>query len=244
MSFRFKQFSVDDSRCAMKVGTDGVLLGAWLSITTRKKKIAVLDIGTGSGLVALMLAQRFPSATITAIDIDNEAILQASSNFASSPWTDRLNAINVPLQDFLPDEHFDLIVSNPPYFVNSLKNPDAARSTARHTGSLSYEDLIRHSNRLLDPYGSLALVLPAEAEEPIISLAKSYDFYPIQLTRVSTRRGKEPKRILVTFSKEQMYYCEQGALAPECYTTSLCLSHSADGRRSEEYKELTKDFYL
>ena len=153
MSFRFKQFFADDSRCAMKVGTDGVLLGAWAPVDNFKSQAdcRVLDIGTGCGLVALMLAQRLPMARITAIDIDSEAALQAADNFSRSPWSDRLDAVCSSAQAVSRSlsslgniaGSFHLIVSNPPYFRNSLKNPDAARTLARHSDTLSMSDLLK-----------------------------------------------------------------------------------------------------
>ena len=133
----------------MKVGTDGVLLGAWCPVSSQASSFKVLDVGTGSGLIALMLAQRLPEAKITAIDIDAGAVEQAAYNFGMSPWADRLNCQQISLQDLEGEGVYDLIVSNPPYFQDSLKNPDSQRAIARHTDTLSYDELLKHSARLL-----------------------------------------------------------------------------------------------
>ena len=273
-NFRFKQFEVWHDKCAMKVGTDGVLLGAWCPIgefrslgvqefrrvqefrsTSEQAQsaseplppIKVLDIGTGSGLIALMLAQRLSSLytlhpmpyTIHAIDIDAGAVEQSRFNFAQSPWAKHLVCKQSALQDYQAEESFDLIVSNPPYFQASLKNPDQARATARHTDLLSYGELIRHAARLLSERGVLALILPAEAEPEIIALAKEQELYPTHLTYVHSKPGKEAKRILIAFSPSRLIPPSPNSLSP-----SHLYIESASSPRSEEYQELTKEFYL
>ncbi len=229
MSFLFKQFKVNDEHCAMKVGTDGVLLGAWANSTCTR----VLDIGTGSGLIALMLAQRFSESHIIGIDIDSAAIEQARNNFALSPWHNRLTASCMALQDF-QDTPFDLIVSNPPYFQNSLKAPNAQRSQARHTDTLSYAQLIKHAARLLTQNGCLALILPIEAEREIIALAASEALYHSHICRVRGHENKPFKRILISFTHE---LCSLPA------EETLTLTDSQN-QRSEAYTQLTRDFYL
>jgi len=261
--FRFKQFTVWHDRCAMKVGTDGVLLGAWCCQSGNREKVIgnkgtseavrILDVGTGSGLIALMIAQRFPEAQIDAIDIAPDAIEQATYNFSLSPWSDRLHAHLCPLQQVSPlrgdleGSSYSLIVSNPPYFVSSLKNPDHGRELARHTDTLSYTDLLQHSARLLSDNGTLALILPASEEQNIIRLAATYGLYPTRLTRVFSKPTKStPIRILIEFSPRT---CSSSAAS--CSEASsklplisaLCLE-SPTSPRSEEYAELTKDFYL
>ena len=247
-NFRFKQFTVWHDRCAMKVGTDGVLLGAWSPLPEEGEhsKAAilnalkgcsngskVLDVGTGSGLIALMLAQRIEGAQITAFDIDSGAVEQAKYNFSQSPWSDRLRCQQTALQDLKGEAIFDLIVSNPPYFQDSLKNPDSKRAMARHTDSLSYNELLAHSARLLTDNGILALVLPIEAEQQIIALAKTHRLYPTHITHVYPKPGKAAKRLLI-------------ALSPITSNISYCTLtlESENAPRSEEYKELTKEFYL
>ena len=150
--FKFRQFTIWHDRCAMKVGTDGVLLGAWAG---QDRPGEILDIGTGSGLIALMLAQRFPQARITGIDCDRDAVMQARENFAGSPWSGRLRAIHTSLQNYChgqeaASERFSLIVSNPPFYDNTLTNPDSRRCTARHTGGLPHDELLLLSAGLLD----------------------------------------------------------------------------------------------
>ncbi|MCQ2341993.1 MAG: methyltransferase [Paludibacteraceae bacterium] len=252
-NFRFKQFTVWHDRCAMKVGTDGVLLGAWCTPILQLAdspilRFTILDVGTGSGLIALMLAQRCPNAHIDAIDIDKDAVEQAKDNFAQSPWTNRLAAHLSSLQSWQPDLpiprltdsplKYDLVVSNPPYFVDSLKNPDKGRELARHTDTLSYEELICHAARLLKEQGNLALVLPAIAEEEIIRLASDYGLFPTRLTRVFSKPGRPlPIRILIEFVKSSSK-SEGGTEEHSLYI------ESAHSPRSEEYAEMTKDFYL
>ena len=244
--FRFKQFTVWHDRCAMKVGTDGVLLGAWCPVDSRAssskssksfKGFKVLDVGTGSGLIALMLAQRIEGAQITTIDIDAGAVEQAKYNFSVSPWSDRLECYQQALQELEGEGIYDLIVSNPPYFQDSLKNPDSQRAMARHTDTLSYEELLKHSARLLTQEGILALVLPIEAEQQIIALAQIYGLYPTHITHVYPKPGKAAKRILIAFSPSPLAY----RLSPIAYSLTL---ESETAPRSEAYKELTKEFYL
>ena len=243
--FRFKQFTVWHDRCAMKVGTDGVLLGAWAGASESSEGASqpaiisaierILDIGTGSGLVALMLAQRFHNAFIDGIDIDSSAVLQAQDNFSASPFSPRLRAYSSPLQDWQPQEKYDLIVSNPPYFSNSLLCPDNARTNARHDNTLSFAELFEHSDRLLSPYGTLALVLPADAEKEILALSRLHHLYCVRLCRVHTTAAKPAKRILIAFSRQAL----SCPLTPE----TLCLSENGLPR-SAAYSALTQAFYL
>ena len=241
--FRFKQFTVWHDRCAMKVGTDGVLLGAWCPVDSRAsssksfKGFKVLDVGTGSGLIALMLAQRIQGAQITAIDIDAGAVEQAKYNFGVSPWADRLECHQTALQEVEGEGIYDWIVSNPPYFQDSLKNPDSQRAMARHTDTLSYEELLKHGARLLTKEGILALVLPIEAEQQIITLAQSLGLYPTHITHVYPKPGKAAKRLLIAFSPSPLAY----SLSPIANSLTL---ESETSPRSEAYKELTKEFYL
>lgn len=241
-NFRFKQFTVWHDRCAMKVGTDGVLLGAWcpLATATRQGEYKILDIGTGSGLIALMLAQRATSIddtpiVIDTIDIDAGAAEQAKFNFEQSPWSKLLRIYQSSLQEWQSEKEYDLIVSNPPYFQSSLKNPDAQRATARHTDSLSYSELIKHSGRLLKNNGMLALVLPIEAEEEILSLATAAGLLPSHITYVHTKPGKPTKRILIALRKSD---ANGNVESKHFYIESV------DSPRSEEYRKLTEEFYL
>ena len=228
--FRFKQFEVCHAGCAMKVGTDGVLLGAWASCQQR-----ILDVGTGSGLIALMLAQRFDNAQVDAIDMDADAVGQATENFARSPWSDRLSCRQIAVQDLAKEDvRYDAIVSNPPYFVDSLKNPNLQRQTARHTDTLSYEELLASCEHLLTADGVLSLILPAESEQVVLDTAKSVGLYPTRLVHVYSKPGKPVKRILLELQKRNDQPCEESHFYIE----------SATSPRSDEYTALTKDFYL
>ncbi|MBQ3910329.1 MAG: methyltransferase, partial [Muribaculaceae bacterium] len=159
--FRFKQFGVLNDKTAMKVGTDGVLLGAWCNVTGARR---VLDVGTGCGLIALMVAQRNQGAAVTAIDIDDEAVGEARVNVARSPWSDRVEALCVDFNDFAAQEPFDLIVSNPPFFTENVMAPDQSRNVARHSVSLTMEQLIGNSKPLLAHGGRLAFIAPTQQE--------------------------------------------------------------------------------
>ena len=199
----------------------------------------LLDVGTGSGLIALMLAQRLQEAEITAIDIDAGAVEQAQYNFSVSPWSDRLDCQQTALQELEGEKVYDLIVSNPPYFQDSLKNPDSQRAMARHTDTLSYDELLKHSARLLKEEGMLALVLPIEAEQPIIALAQTHHLYPTHITHVYPKPGKAAKRLLIALQAYPRPLPEgKGEKRDE-----LTLE-SETAPRSEAYKELTKEFYL
>ena len=238
--FRFKQFTVWHDRCAMKVGTDGVLLGAWCPLPSKKpRRVRVLDIGVGSGLIALMLAQRLHQRedlfSVLGIDIDCDAIEQSHINFQQSPWKDSLTSQACRLQDMQAEHAFDLIVSNPPYFQDSLKNPNAQRATARHTDTLSYAELIAHSARLLQEDGILALVLPIEAEQEILTLAADHGLHPTHITYVHSKPSKPAKRLLIALSPIS------DSRRPMTETMYI---ESENTPRSDEYKELTKDFYL
>ena len=244
--FRFKQFYVRHDRCAMKVGTDGVLLGAWAPTNplTSNPLTRILDVGTGSGLIALMLAQRCPQAQIDAIDIDEAAVEQARENFENA-FPARLHVCRAKLQEWqivtgkCPNgTSYDLIVSNPPYFQNSLKNPDKGRELARHTDSLSYDELIAHSARLLNEGGQLALILPAEAENEVRQLAAVQNLFLSRVTRVYTKENKPAKRVLMAFGK-----CTKDNVPCTPIEDTLILE-DGQGGRSVQYQELAKDFYL
>ena len=233
--FQFKQFYLRHDRCAMKVGTDGVLLGAWAPVPRADgtHSLRILDVGTGCGLIARMLMQRCPEAETEGIDIDEAAVEQACENGVKA-YCSSLQEWQIVNRQSSNRKSYDLVVSNPPYFRNSLKNPDAGRQLARHTDSLSYEELFQHSRRLLAQNGRLALILPAEAEADVIRLAAQHSLYCTRMTRVYGREGKAAKRILLLFEQEKTN-------APETDTLVL---ESADGGRSPQYSALAKDFYL
>jgi tRNA1Val (adenine37-N6)-methyltransferase len=228
-SFRFKQFAVFHDRCAMKVGTDGVLLGAWADCSNAE---TILDIGSGSGLIALMLAQRSP-ARIDAIDIDEDACQQAKINFENAPFRDRLSVYFSSLQDFFPSKKYDLVVSNPPYFSRSLQSPDKNRTLARHNQTLPFDELITNSCRLLSSDGKLALILPFDAFDSINPLALEQNLFLCRKEKISPVWNHPPKRILLEYSVKQYPLIE----------TEIHLEDS-NHARSEDYQNLTKDFYL
>ena len=256
LGFQFKQFFVRHDRCAMKVGTDGVLLGCWSgydaaaagspTIPLRYHYARCLDIGTGSGLIALMLAQRFPDALIDAIDIDKAAVEQAAENFAASPWSDRLHAYCAKLQEWsiVNSQLYSLIVSNPPYFQNSLKNPDKGRQTARHTDTLSFSELIHNSTRLLSENGILALILPAEAESEVCELAQAEGLSLTRITRVYSKESKPARRVLLAFGKSKSRNTDISTSRNTAPIEDILVLEDEKGGRSAAYREITKDFYL
>lgn len=228
--FQFKQFTVNHDKCAMKVGTDGVLLGAWTPIGNAKH---ILDVGTGTGLIALQLAQRNPSAKITALEIDFVAAVQTKENVLCSPWADRIEVVCSDFRDYQSESKFDLIVSNPPYFTDALKCPDEQRCTARHTGGLNYDLLFRHSVHLLGEEGIVSLIIPVEAEKAVIDAAWSHKMYPSHCMRVFTKPDKPCRRVMFTFD-----FHDKG-----CIEDSLCIELERH-EYTPEYVALTKDFYL
>ena len=231
MRFRFKSFSIKQEQSAMKVGTDGVLLGAWTKPSSYPHQI--LDVGTGTGLVAIMLAQRFTRSQIHAIDIDQASAEEALFNAQSSPWSERLNITHCALQDYNPSETFDLIVSNPPYFRNTTPSQDPARATARNNDSLSLEYLVEKSHELLNENGELALIIPSNEYETIQSLAEKFNFYISKLCWVKGNHQSPIKRLLTVLSKNKEILDEK----------NLTIENSRHNY-TEEYRSLCKEFYI
>lgn len=228
--FRFKQFAVLNDRTAMKVGTDGVLLGAWCPVEGAQH---VLDVGTGCGVIALMIAQRNNDAIITGIDIDEGAIQEATLNFANSPWGKRLTATLADFNTLTDNDRYDLIVSNPPYFTDSLLPSIESRTLARHTTALSYSQLIEGACRLLTDDGTLALISPTDAEDEIVEAA-TFASLPVRIvTRVIPVDGAVPKRTLWHLSRRAVPYRED----------MLTISRR-DRIFTQEYIDLTSAFYL
>lgn len=249
-SFRFKRFSVRNERSAMKVNTDGVLLGAVVPVCDADCR--VLDIGTGTGVIALMLAQRLTADTeqtsrmrplrILGIDIDPDAAAEAADNFASSEWAEALTSEEISLERLevrlagTDSEAFDIIVSNPPYYDSSLTNPDGKKAVARHTnlpqGSLSYREVMEFAARHLSETGRLSVVLPSDQEFAALRYARMCGLHLSHLLRVRTVERKQPKRFIATF-----------VTAPcECRTQMLTIMEK--GKYTDEYISLVKDFYL
>ena len=227
--FDFKRFRIEQDRCSMKVGTDGVLLGAWFPMEWGKN---VLDIGTGTGLVAIMAAQR-GAGSVVAVEIDPDAAAQAGMNAAASPWADKITVICEDIARFTVRSGFDRIVCNPPYFRDSLRCPDAGRNTARHNDSLSYETLARCSAALLTPDGLLCVVLPFDAvcEFSKTAVVEGLNLY--MRTDVITAPGKLPKRSLLAFSKNSG--------EPRTDVLAIC---DSDGKETSDYINLVREFYL
>ncbi len=230
-AFRFKQFEIQDHRCAHKVGTDGTLLGGWVDVKNAKR---ILDIGTGSGLIALMLAQRTsPDTLIEAIEISLPDYSQASENVKHSPWHKKLTVRHSSLQQFESTYLFECIVSNPPYFNNSFKPPNANRVVPRHTETLSFLDLIQHSLRLLTDGGTLNVILPFTEGLQFIDMAAQHSLMLSRKFAFRTRAEKPIERWLLEFRRTS-HPLEEG---------EILLYHTGD-EWSDDYKALTKDFYL
>ncbi len=234
--FQFKQFTIHQDLCAMKVGTDGVLLGAWAEGGNH-----VLDVGTGTGVIALMMAQRYPDAQVTGLDIDEGAVLQARQNVSASPFRDRVEVLHETIQhfasqpssftpqpsSFIPQPSFDSIVSNPPFFMDSLRAPDRQRNTARHADTLSYDELMRSAFQLLSDDGTISVIVPSDYRRRMDDAALFAGLFPCRVCAVSTKEGKPPRRFLLAYSKH-----------PRPFQPSLLTIGS------EAYRHLTQDFYL
>jgi tRNA1Val (adenine37-N6)-methyltransferase len=241
--FQFKKFTINQDRCAMKVGTDGVLLGAWCPIDNNP--FSILDIGAGTGILSLILAQRsnaeHPSLQgelaqqIDAIEIDENAFEQCVENFENSPWGDKLFCFHAGLDEFMeePEDEYDLIISNPPFYTEDYKTENEQRDLARFSDALPFEDLVEAANLLLSENGIFAVIIPFKEEEKFITLAKDFELHPFKITRVKGTPTTEIKRSLLAFSKTQ-----KQTLIDEL------IIETARHQYTEEYIDLTKDFYL
>lgn len=243
--FNFKQFAIRQEHCAMKVGTDGVLLGAWARVAHCSH---ILDVGTGTGLVALMAAQR-SGAHIVAIDLDADAVRQAAENIASSPWSNRIRVVKadvraVSCEELLVDGKagdatlqaslaFDALLCNPPYFENSLKSPDAARTMARHTDTLSFDELAQSASRLLTSQGELSVVIPYDRVADMTVSAACYGLFATRQTIVVPVEGGKPKRMLMAFTRHG-----------SAHTPGTLCIHDQQRNYTPEYVQLVKEFYL
>ena len=232
--FSFKQFSIQQDRCSMKIGTDGVLLGAWTPI--ENNPFSILDIGAGTGVIALMLAQRSNAEQIDALEIDEEAYEQSVDNFENSPWSDRLFCFHAGLDEFVeePEDEYDLIVSNPPFYTDDYKSDNEQRDLARFADAMPFEDLIEAADLLLSENGIFAVIIPYKEEQNFLALAKDYELYPLKITRVKGTPTTEIKRSLLAFSRN-----ENASIAID----ELIIETSRH-QYTTEYIELTKDFYL
>ena len=238
MTFTFKQFQVNQDRCAMKIGTDGVLLGAWTPLINNP--FNVLDIGAGTGILSLMLAQRSNAAPnnvgiIDAIEIDEDAYEQCVENFEASPWGDKLFCFHAGLDEFVdePEDEYDLIISNPPFYTDDYKSDNSSRDLARFEDALPFEELIEAAALLLSDNGIFSVIIPFKEEERFVSMCKELDLFPLKITRVKGTPTSEIKRCLLAFCR-----MEQTPLIDE-----LVIEISRHNY-TPEYIELTKEFYL
>jgi len=230
-SFSFKKFKVNQSRSAFKVGTDGVILGAYADVGGVNR---ILDIGTGTGLIALMLAQR-SDAEIIGIEPDTNSWLEACENVGKSAWQSRVKIKNCSLQNYYPETaDFDLIVTNPPYFVNSLKNPDPSKSSARHNISLNHNEILEGARRLLNENGRLQIIQPFAEGSVFIAEAADYGFYCTDILKIKSLPSSGVKRMILTFSRERKTVTEK----------FLTIEKGKRHEYTEDYKKLTGNFYL
>lgn len=231
--FHFKKFSIDDSKAAMKIGTDAVLLGAWAPCSGETR---ILDIGTGSGILALMMAQRNNKTKIDAIEIDNNAAFLAQQNVYLSPWSDQITIFSNPLQAFAQNkqDRYSLIICNPPFFSDSLKSPDQVRSMARHNDTLPVTELLQITSMLLTEQGKAAFIIPADAFDDWTAKALTFTLFPSAITKVKSSIHHSPHRVMVVFSRKEN---------PDLAQNELCI-YSSINTYSNEYRELTKPFYL
>jgi tRNA1Val (adenine37-N6)-methyltransferase len=232
--FTFKQFSVQQDKTAMKVGTDGVLLGAWTPIDHNPNSI--LDIGTGTGLIALMLAQRSYAEQIDALEIDESAYEQATDNFENSNWSDRLFCYHAGLDEFIeePEDEYDLIICNPPFYIEDYKTENKQRDLARFSDAMPFEELIEAADLLLSEIGIFSVIIPYKEEEKFVTLANEFELYPIKITRVKGTPSSETKRSLLAFSRNKQ----------DDFSIDELVIETARHNYTKEYINLTKDFYL
>jgi len=229
-SFAFKKFVIDQNRSAFKVGTDGVLLGAYANVNGVKN---ILDIGAGTGVIALMLAQK-SAAEIVAIEPDDQSFVQMCDNINNSPWSDRIKAIKTTFQNMQHNGKFDFIITNPPYFSDSLKNPDIIKSQTRHNDTLKPADILQGVVNLLDEHGRFQLILPYTEGNLFITEAADYGLYCCDILKIKPLPTSEIKRLILTFAKKQTKPTEK----------NLTISSGKRHEFTKEYMELTKDFYL
>ncbi|HLV92653.1 MAG TPA: methyltransferase [Aequorivita sp.] len=232
-AFQFKEFTIEQNRCAMKIGTDGVLLGAWVSLETNP--FSVLDIGSGTGIIALQLAQRSDAELIDALEIDEEAYEQCVDNFENSPWGDRLFCYHASLAEFAEEieDKYDLIISNPPFHSENYKTTSSSRDKARFNDSLPFDKLIESVSLLLSKEGIFAVVIPNKEEENFISMASKVKLFPTRICHVRGNESSIIKRSMIEFSFKKT--------TPK--TENITIETSRHNY-TKEYIDLVKDFYL
>lgn len=232
--FKYKQFTIRDENSAMKVGTDGTLLGCWVDISKAKR---VLDIGAGTGVIGIMCAQKNDICQITSLEIDDNAIVDAKFNIASLPasWSNRVNLIHSSLQDYMPNQMIDAMVSNPPFFEKSQENLDESRSKARHTSSLHYTQIFEFAEKYLSEKGTLSMILPVENGKEAIEVCGNYHLNLHKVCEVKPVPSKPPHRLLLTFGRELL-------LVKESHLTIE--TGIKRHEYTKDYIELGKEFYL
>lgn len=231
--FQFKQFTIEQDRCAMQIGTDGVLLGAWVSI--ENNPFSILDIGAGTGVIALQLAQRSDAEMIDAIEVDDNAYEQCVDNFENSPWGDRLFCYHASLGEFIEEieDKYDLIVSNPPFYSEDYKTSDESRDLARFNDSLPFDELIFSASQLLSDEGIFAVIIPRKEEEGFLKRAEQENLFPNRICRVKGNESSQEKRSLIQFSFEKS--------TPKIENLTIETSRH---KYTEEYISLVSEFYL
>lgn len=231
--FKFKRFIIHQDRCAMKVGTDGVLLGAWAGVNHNPQRM--LDIGAGTGLLALMLAQRTHGETIDALEIEENAYEQCVENFEASPWADRLFCYHADLDEFVDEMEYqyDLIISNPPFILEEVSSGNLSRDRARQNQSLPFGELLEGVSKLLTPKGVFATIIPYKEEQSFLKMAFNWDLFPNRITRVKGNQNSEIKRSLLEFTFRKTKISED----------LLTIEIERD-QYTEKYIELTRPFYL
>ena len=230
--FQFKQFHVSHHKSTLKVGTDAVLLGTWASHPHPQK---ILDIGTGNGVIALLMAQRFQQANIRAVDIDVDSVEEATSNFIESPWSSRLRAIHQDVQNFakLATERFDMIVSNPPFFENDLHAQNEKLNKAKHSNTLNYKSLFHAADQLLKENGIFALICPYDKKDKVIEIASFNRLFCKRQLCIYPKKTKQANRIIIEF----------------CHSESVCenielVIYTEDNTYTSQYKKLGQDYYI
>lgn len=228
--FRFKQFEVEQRDCAMRINTDGVMLGA---IVQHSNPLHILDIGTGTGVIAMMLAQRFPGAMVDAVEIDKPATLRARQNFSASPFADRLRAVHASMEVYDTSKKYDLIISNPPFFVNDLKNPESRKSVARHADENFFEALVLKAEMLLSAEGLLWLILPVKQADFVIDKARVQNMVLLKEISICSDISKPVIRKIICLGR-----------GPAPLKQERFYIYEAEGVYTDAYKHLLKDFFL
>lgn len=229
-SFSFRMFTISQTQSAMKVGTDSVLLAAWINVP---KPYNILDIGAGTGILSLLMAQRYEEAQITALEISSEAIKDVQENVKNSPWKNRVQIIEGDFCQFKSELKFDLIICNPPYFENSLHSPLMLRNKARHSDAMPFPVLVSGVQKILSEKGVFAIIIPFENAELIRHLAFEQELYTYRQTVIYTKENTPPKRIMLQFTSELQL----------CHTNTLTI-YTSNGTYAPEYRELVGKYYL